>query len=35
VTGRAATLGASSIRRKGDKIIEEFLANLARELSAP
>jgi uncharacterized protein len=34
VTGRAATLGASSIRRKGDKIIEEFFANLTRELAA-
>jgi len=32
VTGRVATLGASSIHRKADKIIEEFFANLTREL---
>jgi carbon monoxide dehydrogenase subunit G len=34
VTGRAATLGASSIRRKGDKVIEEFFRNLSQELAA-
>jgi carbon monoxide dehydrogenase subunit G len=33
VTGRAATLGASSIRRKGDKVIEEFFRNLSQELA--
>lgn len=35
VTGRAATLGASSIKRKGDKVVDEFFANLSRELAAP
>jgi carbon monoxide dehydrogenase subunit G len=34
VTGRAATLGASSIRRKADKVLDEFFASLTRELSA-
>ena len=34
VTGRVATLGASSIRRKGDKVIEEFFSNLSRALAA-
>jgi carbon monoxide dehydrogenase subunit G len=33
VTGKAATLGASSIRRKGDKVLEDFFGNLSRELS--
>jgi carbon monoxide dehydrogenase subunit G len=35
VTGRAATLGASTIRRKGDKVIEQFFGNLSAELAAP
>lgn len=34
VTGRAATLGASSIKRKGDKVVDEFFVNLSRELAA-
>ena len=29
ITGNAATLGSSAINRKGDKVIEEFFANLA------
>lgn len=33
VTGRMATLGGSAIRRKADKILEEFFANLERELA--
>lgn len=32
ITGKVATLGAGAIRKKGDKILEEFFANLAREL---
>jgi carbon monoxide dehydrogenase subunit G len=35
VTGRAATMGASSIKRKGDKVVDEFFTNLSRELAAP
>jgi carbon monoxide dehydrogenase subunit G len=33
VTGRVASLGASMIRSKGDKILEEFFAAVVRELS--
>lgn len=33
VTGRVATLGSSTIRRKADKLIEEFFANLSAELA--
>lgn len=33
VTGRVATLGASMIRAKGEKILDEFFANAARELA--
>jgi uncharacterized protein len=33
VTGRVASLGASMIRSKGDKILEEFFAAIAREFS--
>jgi uncharacterized protein len=33
VTGRVATLGASTIRRKADKVLEEFFGNLANALS--
>lgn len=33
VTGRVATLGASTIRRKADKVLEEFFSNLAGELA--
>lgn len=32
VTGRVATLGSSTIRRKADKILEEFFSNLSEEL---
>lgn len=33
VTGRVATLGASMIRAKGEKILEEFFTAAARELA--
>ena len=32
VTGRVATLGASAIRKKGDRILDEFFDNAAKEL---
>jgi uncharacterized protein len=32
VTGRVATMGASTIHRKADKIVEEFFTSLAGEL---
>ena len=32
ITGRIATLGSGPIRKKGDKILQEFFANLGREL---
>ncbi len=32
ITGRVATLGSGAIRKKGDKVLEEFFANLGREL---
>lgn len=32
IAGKVATLGAGAIRKKGDKILEEFFATLAREL---
>jgi len=34
ITGRIATLGAGAIRKKGDKVLDDFFGNLARELSA-
>ena len=34
ITGKVATLGAGAIRKKGDKVLEEFFANLTRELGA-
>lgn len=34
ITGRIATLGSGAIRKKGDKILEEFFADLGRELGA-
>lgn len=34
ITGKIATLGAGAIRKKGDKVIEDFFANLTRELGA-
>lgn len=33
VTGRVATLGSATIRRKADKILEEFFTNLSNELT--
>ena len=32
VTGKVATLGAGAIRKKGDRILEEFFASAAKEL---
>ncbi len=32
VTGKVATLGAGAIRKKGDRILEEFFASANREL---
>lgn len=32
ITGRMATLGAGAIRKKGEKVLEEFFANAARDL---
>ena len=32
ITGRIATLGAGAIRKKGDKVLEDFFGNLTREL---
>jgi len=32
VTGKVATLGAGAIRKKGDKILQEFVASAAKEL---
>ncbi|HYK98705.1 MAG TPA: SRPBCC domain-containing protein [Candidatus Acidoferrales bacterium] len=34
ITGKIATLGAGAIRKKGDKVLEDFFANLTRELGA-
>jgi carbon monoxide dehydrogenase subunit G len=34
ITGRIATLGSGPIRKKGDKVLEEFFLNLGRELGA-
>ena len=34
ITGRIATLGAGAIRKKGDKILEEFFSSCGRELGA-
>lgn len=33
ITGRAATLGASQIKRKGENVINDFFSNLEREAS--
>jgi carbon monoxide dehydrogenase subunit G len=32
ITGRVATLGSGAIRKKGEKVLQEFFANLGREL---
>jgi uncharacterized protein len=34
ITGRIATLGAGAIRKKGEHVLEEFFANMTRDLSA-
>ena len=34
ITGRIATLGAGAIRKKGDKVLEDFFASLTRELGS-
>ena len=34
ITGNAATLGSSTIRRKGEKILDEFCCHLGTESSA-
>lgn len=34
IVGKIATLGAGAIRKKGDKVLEDFFANLTRELGA-
>lgn len=34
VTGRVATMGSSTIRRKAAKILDEFFASLQRELAS-
>lgn len=34
ITGRVATLGAGAIRKKGERVLEEFFGNVARELGA-
>ncbi len=34
IVGRIATLGAGAIRKKGDKVLEDFFANVMRELGA-
>ena len=34
ITGRIATLGAGAIRKKGEKVLDDFFTNLARELGA-
>jgi carbon monoxide dehydrogenase subunit G len=33
ITGRIATLGAPAIRKKGDKVLDEFFANASRDLA--
>lgn len=32
ITGKMATLGAGAIRKKGEKVLDEFFANAARDL---
>ena len=34
IAGRMATLGAGAIRKKGEKVLDEFFANAVRELGA-
>ncbi|MFN2520835.1 MAG: CoxG family protein [Candidatus Limnocylindria bacterium] len=33
ITGRIATLGASAIRKKGEKVLDDFFANATRDLA--
>lgn len=33
ITGRIATLGAPAIRKKGDKVLDEFFTNASRDLA--
>ena len=33
ITGKVATLGAGAIRKKGDKVLDDFFTSLERELS--
>ena len=35
VTGKVATLGAGAIRKKGDRILQEFLDSVSNELGGP
>ena len=34
ITGKIATLGAGAIRKKGEKVLDEFFINVARELAS-
>ena len=34
ITGRVATLGAGAIRKKGEKVLDDFFSNAERELGA-
>lgn len=34
ITGKIATLGAGAIRKKGEKVLDEFFVNVARELAS-
>ena len=34
ITGKIATLGAGAIRKKGEHVLDEFVANLTRELGS-
>lgn len=34
ITGRIGTVGAPAIRKKGDRVLDEFFANATRDLGA-
>ena len=34
ITGKIATLGAGAIRKKGDKVLDDFFSNATKELGA-
>jgi carbon monoxide dehydrogenase subunit G len=34
ITGKIATLGAGAIRKKGEKVLDDFVVNLTRELGS-